>query len=488
MNFSELEQLMSSRGIASLAEIARTLKTTPQAVSNWKSRDQIPHHIVASLNKISQSFADSPQTSTQPPISSSQVTNYASPSIYEEGTISLSDILLTMAEQLKIILLVPFISIFITFTYVQFIQAPEYVSWATVLLPENKAANLGGLAGLASQFGVNVPTGVQADLSSPSLFPELLGSRTFAEQILDKKFYTKKYNKNLSLLAILTYGDNPPNLGRDTLVTMALSSLKGLLEFNQDPNSTFSVIRVTASESVFAKELAEVVLNELEDLSQYFKSQTTNEKITFINNRITSVGYELEKSEQRLKQFNERNRQVSSPALQLELERLTRDMEIQKGIYLTLKQQLELAKIDEVQEASVIQVLDKPVVALIPSNKNLVSSIIISAILGIAVGIFLAFVRSYFNTSEMDERRKLRRVRNFIRKKGKDVVLDRRISGIISLLLLMGSPFYLGYQSQNPVFFGMYSARLMLINTIYVLIFFISFGFFIYITRTAKQK
>ena len=269
---------------------------------------------------------------------------------------------------------------------------------------------------------------------------------------------------------------------------MALSSLKGLLEFNQDPNSTFSVIRVTASESVFAKELAEVVLNELEDLSQYFKSQTTNEKITFINNRITSVGYELEKSEQRLKQFNERNRQVSSPALQLELERLTRDMEIQKGIYLTLKQQLELAKIDEVQEASVIQVLDKPVVALIPSNKNLVSSIIISAILGIAVGIFLAFVRSYFNTSEMDERRKLRRVRNFIRKKGKDVVLDRRISGIISLLLLMGSPFYLGYQSQNPVFFGMYSARLMLINTIYVLIFFISFGFFIYITRTAKQK
>ena len=145
MNFSELEQLMSSRGVTSLADIARTLNTTPQAVSNWKARNQVPLHIVASLNKISQSPADSPQTSAQSPISSSPITHYASPSIYEEDTISLSDILLTMAEQLKVIVLTTFISVFLTFTYVQFIKTPQYVSWATVLLPENKAANLGGL-------------------------------------------------------------------------------------------------------------------------------------------------------------------------------------------------------------------------------------------------------------------------------------------------------------------------------------------------------
>ena len=67
MNFSELEQLMSSRDVTSLAEIARALNTTPQAVSNWKARNQVPHHIVATLNKISESLADSPQSSAQPP-------------------------------------------------------------------------------------------------------------------------------------------------------------------------------------------------------------------------------------------------------------------------------------------------------------------------------------------------------------------------------------------------------------------------------------
>ena len=50
MKFSEFEKLMNSNGITSLAEIARLLNTTPQAVSNWKARDQIPNHIVLKIN------------------------------------------------------------------------------------------------------------------------------------------------------------------------------------------------------------------------------------------------------------------------------------------------------------------------------------------------------------------------------------------------------------------------------------------------------
>ena len=141
MNFSELESLMFSRGVTSLADIARALSTTPQAVSNWKARNQVPHHIVANLNKISQSPADSPQASAQPP--NPQFTTPYSPFTMEEDTISLSDILLTMAEQLKVIVLTTFISVFLTFTYVQFIQTPQYVSWATVLLPSGGGGNLG---------------------------------------------------------------------------------------------------------------------------------------------------------------------------------------------------------------------------------------------------------------------------------------------------------------------------------------------------------
>ena len=185
MNFSELEKIMSKNGVNALAEIARVLKTTPQAVSNWKARNQVPYHIIT---KLSQLPPDNQPQASHDPRHSSPRTFSLPPSIYEEKTISLSDILLTMAEQLKVIILTAFVSVYLTFTYVQFFQQPQYISRATVVLPESKTANLGGLAGLANQFGVNVPTGAQADLSSPSLFPELLRSRTFAELILDKEF------------------------------------------------------------------------------------------------------------------------------------------------------------------------------------------------------------------------------------------------------------------------------------------------------------
>jgi uncharacterized protein involved in exopolysaccharide biosynthesis len=388
-----------------------------------------------------------------------------------------------MAEQLKVIVLTTFISVFLTFTYVQFIQIPQYVSWATVLLPSGGGGNLGGLAGLASQFGVNVPTGASADLSSPSLFPELLRSRILAEQILNKKFYTKEFGRELSLLAILTHGNDPPEVGRDTLVPSALGALGKMLEFDQGSSGTFSVIKATASEPIFAKELAEVTLAELEALNRFYKSQTVNEKTSFIANRIASVENDLKSSETRLKEFNERNRQISSPALQLEQGRLARDVEIQKGIYLTLKQQYELAKIEEVQETSIVQVLDKPQVPLNPANKNLKLSVLLAGILGIGLGIMIGFIRSYLVNNNMEERKKLRRIKHFIKKKTKDIILDRRVSGIISVLLLMGLPFYLGYKSKNPEIFGMYSTKLMLVNTLYIIVLLISSGLFIHLTR-----
>ena len=481
MNFSELESLMSSRGVTALADIARALSTTPQAVSNWKSRNQVPHHVVAKLNQSFSPPADNPHLAHRSDsVDGSPISHLSSPSIYEEDTISLSDILLTLAEQLKVIVLVPFITVFLTFTYVQFIQQPIYESHSTILLPKSNAG-LGGLAGIASQFGVNVPGGSSADLSSPSLFPELIKSRTFAERILDKPFYSKEFDKELSLLAIFTYGDGPPEFGLDTLIQNAIGVLQGMISF--ESQGSFSVLTVRAGDPYFAKDLNKVVLDELQSLNRYYKSQHLNEKTEFIKNRIESVENDLKESEQTFKIFREQNRQISSPALQLELEHLSRDVEIQKGIYLTLKQQQELAKIEEVEKATIVQVLDEPQVPLGSTNKNLKLSVLLAGILGIGLGIMIGFVRAYADNSDIDERKKLRRVKHFFKKKAKDIVLDRRVSGIMSVLLLIGLPFYLSHESNNPVFFGMYSAKLMLVNTVYVITLLFSIGLFVHLSR-----
>ena len=290
------------------------------------------------------------------------------------------------------------------------------------------------------------------------------------------------------MLSILTHGDSQPTVNKEILMNQALAQFNGLVEFEEGGSNSFSIIKVTTNEPKFSKSLAEQVILELEKLNRFFKSQTVGEKINFIENRINAVSNELEYAELNLKAFNEKNRQVSSPSLKLELERLTRDVEIQKGIYLTLKQQLELAKIEEIGDASVIQVLDRPTVATYPSNKNLKFSLILSTIFGLMLGIFLSLFRAYLNTDNAKEKAKLNTIKKDFKSKAKDLFFDARITGSLSLILLIASPYYLTYESKNPVFFGLYSHKLLIINITYVLIFFLSFISFVYVTLIKKRK
>ena len=49
MRFTKLIDIMSANGVNSLAEIARKLKVSPQSVSNWKARDQVPYKYVVEV-------------------------------------------------------------------------------------------------------------------------------------------------------------------------------------------------------------------------------------------------------------------------------------------------------------------------------------------------------------------------------------------------------------------------------------------------------
>lgn len=480
MNFSELENIMEKGGIVSLANIARVLNTTPQAVSNWKARDQVPYHIV---NKINNMFDDNNDKNE---LKSHQKRKVSKIDL-DNKPVSLSDFLLIISQQLKIVLLIPFIFTFLTFTYIQFIKKPLYESSATILLPQNASTSYSGISGIASQFGVNMPTENVVDLSSPTLYPELLTSRTFADKVVDKEVYLEKYGKKISILAALTYGDGKPKLSREMLISQATKTLNNqYIQFNQFPKSSISTLKILAPEPRFAQDLANIILIELDSLNRFFKSQNVKEKTFFIDERISTVSSELSNSESRLKNFKEKNRQILSPSLQLDQDRLARDVEVKKSIYLTLKQQLELSKIEEVQQTSIVQILDRPQLPMGPSNKNLKMSLLISLFVGFAIGIILALGRAYMNSDNIDERKKLKKIRSFFKKKSIETLSDRRISGTIILLFVAASPFYFGYKSHQPIFFGRYSLIMLIINCLYLLILFIST--YLFFSRTTSKR
>lgn len=468
---------MQERGIVNLSDIARELGVSPQSVNNWKTRDQVPYKVVVEIQEKfgnwkleirNQKSESDHQEETRVQFPSSPIPNTQVPYYFEEDTISLSDIMLVLAKHIKLIILIPIIMVFFTLLYVQFIQQPLYISTAKLLLPENRES-VSGMAGLAYQFGVQIPTGERADLSSATLYPELINSRTFAEKILNKSFYTEKYEQDLPLFAILTHGDEPPKVGRDTLIVMAMEALPEMIRFEEE--GSFSVLEVEIFEPQLAADIANAVLEELEKLNRKFKSKHISEKRGFIEERISSVKGDLERSELVLKEFREANRQIlNSPTLLLQQDRLARDVEIQKGVYLTLKQQLELAKIEEVQESSVVQILDYPIVPLAPSNKKTKLAVLLSGFLGVGLGVVLAFVKGYTEKADEEEKKKMGEIKSQFWGNVRSIIADRKITGLVTLMLLIGLPFLLAHESRNPEFFGRYSLKALIIVITYVVI------------------
>lgn len=461
MKFNEFETIMKNQGVYSLAEIARKYSTTPQAVSNWKARNQVPYHVISSLNNLNANPPNVAMVRTGERVSSS---------------FTFSDIIVNLTEQLKVIVLMTFIFAFASLNYNQFMKKPLYRSSATLLIKEDENNNrFGGLAGLASQFGVSVSSSTSPDdLSSPTLFPELIRSRAFSEQMLQKRFQKGLDKKEYTLFQILTNQDSIESLNDLEMRYAAIGEFQKMVSFTKKLTEKFSTLDVIADDPVFARDLANAVLSQLETMNKFYKSKSLNEKIYFINNRINSVNKELTKSEKELKQFNESNIQISSPALTLENERLEREVEIQKDIFITLKQQLELAKIQEVEGGSSVQVLDHPEIPYEVTNKNLINSLIFSSMIGFAIGVIIAMLRAYFKNSNIEERKKFRKIKVFFRKKSASLFSDYLFTGIVMLCLIAGAPNFLTHKSKNPIFFELYSLTALLVNLFYIFILFSS--------------
>ena len=116
-------------------------------------------------------------------------------------------------------------------------------------------------------------------------------------------------------------------------------------------------------------------------------------------------------SEEALKVFRDRNRRIeNSPALQLEQERLSREVSVLTSVFITLKQQLETTKIDEVKNSDYIIVVDPPNLPLMKSKPNKRKILVFSFFLSLAASFFVCILLEFLNHQKSsDNFRKLKR-------------------------------------------------------------------------------
>ena len=98
-----------------------------------------------------------------------------------------------------------------------------------------------------------------------------------------------------------------------------------------------------------------------------------------------------------MKEFRQRNKKYQdSPSLLLAFERLLREVEVQKQLYITLKNEFERAQIQEVEESDLLYVLDKPQVPLNRSKPQRKLIVITVGFIGLILGVISAFGKNWY--------------------------------------------------------------------------------------------
>ncbi len=334
-------------------------------------------------------------------------------SYIEEETILMTDIILALARHIKIVVIVPVILCLISIVYVLFIAKPTFVSNAKIMSSASSGSS-GQAVGLAAQFGINISSG-QSD--TKWVYPEIIKSRIMAKAVLNRKYNTNEFGQGKSLLQILTYGNDDPKYSLDTLESMAVKSLISMIDVSEDIGTGILTLDISASEPSLAAEINKAFIEELDAHQRRYNKAKTSDTKKFIEERILDTEKELMAAEEYLKVFMDRNRRIeNSPSLQLEQQRLGREVTVLTGVFTTLKQQLETTKIEEVKESDYVIVVDPPNIPIFPSKPKKRMIVILAGFFGIGLGAFLAFVFDYSKKSDKETKKKIKEAKSLFLK------------------------------------------------------------------------
>jgi uncharacterized protein involved in exopolysaccharide biosynthesis len=295
-----------------------------------------------------------------------------------------------LKKRLKLLIWVTLSTTTLAAIYVFLLAQPVYTATAK-LVPTGDDNSISNIQGLASQFGFSLPLQSGSSIAFADIYPEIVKSRKLTGILLDRKFNTRKYGQNQTLLTILARQNRLEKYGADERFKRAGKILQEDINISKARLTSIITLEVGAFEPDLSAALANAIISESDKLQRQFKTHQVAEKRSFIEGRIKDGKVELETAQEGLKKFRERNRQVQySPALMLEEERLTTETEVQKGIFITLKQQYELAKIEEVEEGATVQVLDEPVAPYEKSSPKVFLTLFLAMFIGLSSVIFIA--------------------------------------------------------------------------------------------------
>ena len=229
---------------------------------------------------------------------------------------------------------------------------------------------LGEFQGLAKSFGLG------ALGSAPTYnIPDIINSRKLKKDIVLKNWKSTKYPNSSTLITFWDL-DKPsffsplstvrkllPN-GNITVnkidkeLDEAILYLDELIDVKEEISGLISVT-VLMQDPNLASDIANYIAEYVKNFISVEQKREATRNRTFIEKQMKEAKLQNEKSEDLLTEFRKRNPlRLDTPSKEMKRERLESAVEENRAVYITLRQQFEIAKIDEAKEKLLINILD----------------------------------------------------------------------------------------------------------------------------------
>jgi LPS O-antigen subunit length determinant protein (WzzB/FepE family) len=393
--------------------------------------------------------SDTPPSSSDPP---SEPPGNGAPGYGQsprEDGVSVLDFLLVLARQKTLIVRTVLIFGLLGTAYA-ILTPEEYTSSAKVVreAQTDEGISLPGGISPGALSGLGISLGGGSGGLTPAAFPDVLQGREVQLAVVRDTFQfpdaerpmtfveyvnrppgvlglTLKYTLKLPWTLKNAFGDlisdapapaGTTEAGEPVMLSEeedeALETIQEMVATAIDDETGLMRISVTAGGPHLASDIAQSFIGHLTKRVREIQTKKVRERLNFVEERFQDVESELEKAEERLAQFLERNQNPTTATLQFRRDRLQRQVRFKEQLYSDLQGQLTQTRLDLQRRQPVVTIVEEPVPPTERSAPLRTLIVLVSLVVGGIVAIGMAFTRAYFEEQQDEEtREKLREVR-----------------------------------------------------------------------------
>lgn len=282
------------------------------------------------------------------------------------------------------------------------LQTPVFEASASFL--PSRSQNMSSK--IDESFGVGKTANPAADAQFLiEYYSQILQSRNFIETVAAKPLLEPSASQPLTLMGTLKIQGETEAERKELGIDAIRKKLKVVAPKPVAGRTTSTVMTLTyaASDPAIAAAAANRFLDELVIFNQNELNSKAKTNREFIENQLKETKRLLSEAEAASSSFDKRNRKIVTPELQIEQDRLKRNVRLQEEIYITLNKQLELAKIQEQETKDPIVVIQRAVPPRIRVSPQVRKTALMAGFLGLFLFCGIALAQDFIKRMNVED-------------------------------------------------------------------------------------